>query len=182
MSRITDRVSSFVSPSNLERVASYNYGPISMLAAFAGSHLLLQARLPQLLRYGIDDNVHPRDNLLGESAERYLASGKVTPSQLNRLRRWEAAHYNAVENLPVFIGAVLSLQLAGAPNRIVNRVCAVWLAARAAYAGLYITIESPGLSWLRTASWWISNSSVLYAFYEAANRINHNVGTGTVAL
>ncbi|EPQ28019.1 uncharacterized protein PFL1_04346 [Pseudozyma flocculosa PF-1] len=188
---VSDRVSSFISHNNplkstsvhneLDRAAAWNYGPVSILAAFAGSHLILQHRLPKLF-YGVDDNVYPRQDLHGDRAERHVATGKLTRAQLNRLRRWEAAHYNSVDHLPVFVGAVLSLQLAGVPNRLTNRVCAVYLAARAAYAGLYITVESEGLSWLRTLAWWTSNLTCIYAFVESAKRINHNVGTGTVAL
>ena len=54
MSSITDRAANFISRINplkdpgfaqdASRALNYNYGPISILAAFAGSHLLLQHR------------------------------------------------------------------------------------------------------------------------------------------
>lgn len=187
---IADRVSGFVERNNplknaslvqdAERAAHYNYGPISILAAFAGSHLLLQHRLPKVF-YGIDNNVYPREDLGANGAD-LVASGKVTPQQLRRLKRWEAAHYNAVDHLPVFVGAILSLQFANVSNAIINRVAGTYLAARAAYAALYIGTESETGSYLRTAAWWTSNITCIYAFVEAAKTINHNVGRGTVAL
>lgn len=190
MSSISDRAAGFISRVNplkdpgfaqeASRSLHYDYGPISILAAFAGSHLLLQHRLPMVF-YGIDNNVYPRDDLRvkGEAA---VASGKLTPAQLRRLKRWEAAHYNAVENLPLFVGAILSLQFAGASNRLINRVAGVYLTARAAFAVLYITVENESLSWLRTLAWWTGNITCMYGLVEAAKKLNHGVGTGVPAL
>lgn len=191
MSKAVDKVSDFVSSVNpfasasaaqeFERAASYNYGPVSILAAFAGSHLILQHRIPKLF-LGVDNNVYPREDLRGENGEALVASGKISRRTLARLRRWEAAHYNAVENLPVFIGAIVSLQLAGAANKTINRVAAVWLSSRLAFSVLYIAVEDKALSNLRTLAWWTSNVTSIWAFVHAAKRLNHNVGTGTVAL
>ena len=114
---ISNRVSSFVERNNplknanlveeVERAAHYDYGPISILAAFAGSHLLLNHRIPKAF-YGVDNNVYPRADLR-ENGEKLVAQGKITAKQLRRLRRWEAAHYNALEHLPVFVGAIVSV-------------------------------------------------------------------------
>ncbi|SNX87612.1 uncharacterized protein MEPE_06322 [Melanopsichium pennsylvanicum] len=190
MSSITDRAAGFISRVNplkdpsfaqdASRALHYNYGPVSILAAFAGSHLLLQHRLPMLF-YGLDNNVYPREDVQ-INGEKAVASGKITPSQLRRLKRWQAAHYNAIENLPIFVASILSLQFAGASNRLVNRVAGVYLTARAAFAALYITVEDPSLSWLRTIAWWTGNVTCMYGLLEAAKRINHGVATGTTAL
>lgn len=190
MSSITDRAANFISRNNplkdphfaqdASRALHYNYGPISILAAFAGSHLLLQHRLPMLF-YGLDNNVYPREDIQ-TNGEKAVASGKITSSQLRRLKRWQAAHYNAVENLPIFIGTVLSLQVAGASNKIINRVCGLFLAARAAHAGLYIALESEAGAWARTAAWWTGNITCLWGLTQAAKALNHGVASGTVAL
>ncbi|PWY97339.1 hypothetical protein BCV70DRAFT_202920 [Testicularia cyperi] len=190
-SNLTDRVTNFVERNNplknpkfaeeAERAVHYNYGPISILAAFAGSHLILQHRIPKLF-YGIDNNVYPREDLEGGNGEKLVAQGKITAKQLRRLKRWQAAHYNAVEHLPVFVGAILSLQFAGASNRLINRVAGTYLTVRTIYAGLYIGFETEAASMLRTIAWWSSNITCIYAFIEAAKKINHNVATGTTAL
>ncbi|GLA24594.1 hypothetical protein AnigIFM63604_002214 [Aspergillus niger] len=56
----------------------------------------------RLLR--IDHNVAPREDLqvYGEAA---VQAGKITRRQLNRLKRQEAAHANAVEGFPLFVAA-----------------------------------------------------------------------------
>lgn len=190
MSSISDRAANFISRNNplkdpgfaqdASRALHYNYGPISILAAFAGSHLLLQHRLPMLF-YGLDNNVYPRDDLK-TNGEKAVASGKITPAELRRLKRWEAAHYNAVENLPIFVGTILSLQFAGVSNQLINRVAGTYLAARAAYAALYITVESESLAWLRTIAWWTGNTTCIYGLVQAAKKLNHRVASGTVAL
>ncbi|KAJ1035923.1 hypothetical protein NDA13_000579 [Ustilago tritici] len=194
MSSFSDRAANFISRNNplkdpafaqdasraLRFNNNYNYGPISILAAFAGSHLLLQHRIPMLF-YGIDNMVYPRDDLRVHG-ERHVASGKITPEQLRRLKRWEAAHYNAVENLPIFVGTILSLQVAGVSNRLINRVAGVYLTARAAFAALYITVEDPSLAWLRIISWWTGNITCIYGMVQAAKVLNHGVATATTAL
>ncbi|GAK66707.1 uncharacterized protein PAN0_014c4930 [Moesziomyces antarcticus] len=190
MSSITDRAANFISRVNplkdpgfaqdASRALHYNYGPISILAAFAGSHLLLQHRLPMVF-YGLDNMAYPRDDLRVHG-DKAVASGKITPKTLRRLKRWEAAHYNAVENLPIFIGTIVSLQLARAPNSLINRVAGVYLTARAAFAVLYITVESESLAWFRTLAWWSGNTTCIYGLIQAAKLLNKGVGTGTPAL
>ncbi len=191
MSTITDRAANFISRNNplkdpkfaqdASRALHYNYGPISILAAFAGSHLILQHRLPMIF-YGLDSNIYPREDVQ-KNGEKAVASGKLTPAQLRRLKRWQAAHYNAIENLPIFVGTILSLQFAGASNRVINRVAGVYLAARAAFAVLYITVdESEPLAALRTAAWWTGNITCIYGLVQAAKKLNYGVGAGTTAL
>lgn len=55
-------------------------------------------------RLGLDHNTSPREDLnkYGEAA---VQAGKVSRSTLNRLKRQEAAHANAVEGFPFFVGA-----------------------------------------------------------------------------
>ncbi|EST08666.1 Membrane-associated, eicosanoid/glutathione metabolism (MAPEG) protein [Kalmanozyma brasiliensis GHG001] len=190
MSSITDKAANFISRVNplkdpgfaqdASRALHYNYGPVSILAAFAGSHLLLQHRLPMLF-YGLDQNVYPRDDLR-VNGEKHVASGKITQAQLRRLKRWEAAHYNAIENLPIFIGSILSLQFAGAPNRLINRVAGVYLSARAAFAALYIFNEDETLAYARTVAWWTGNITCIYGLVKAARFLNHGVAAGSPAL
>lgn len=128
-----------------------------------------------------DNNVYPRDDLR-VNGEKHVASGKITPAQLCRLKRWEAAHYNAVESLPVFVGTILSLQIAGASNRLINRVAGTYLAACAAFAVFYITVEDPTLAWARTIAWWTGNITCIYGLVQAAKQLNHGVAAGTTAL
>lgn len=59
---------------------------------------------------GIDHNASPREDLTkyGETA---VQAGKIDRTTLNRLKRQEAAHANAVEGFPFFVGASTFLSL-----------------------------------------------------------------------
>lgn len=59
---------------------------------------------------GLDHNSAPREDLAkyGEAA---VQSGKISRGTLNRLKRQEAAHANAVEGFPLFIAASTSTVL-----------------------------------------------------------------------
>ncbi|KAJ5260528.1 Glycoside hydrolase family 28 [Penicillium angulare] len=77
-------------------------------------------------RLRIDNNVAPREDLatLGEAA---VKSGKIDRKALNKLKRQEAAHANAVEGYSFFVAAILTALFAGVPNETINTigVCAL---------------------------------------------------------
>jgi uncharacterized MAPEG superfamily protein len=56
------------------------------------------------MRLGLDHNVLPREDLskYGEAA---VKAGKISQKTLNKLKRKEAAHANAVEGYPLFVAA-----------------------------------------------------------------------------
>lgn len=60
------------------------------------------------IRHGLDHNVSPREDLskYGETA---VKAGKLSRTTLNRLKRQEAAHANAVEGFPFFVAGSMSL-------------------------------------------------------------------------
>jgi uncharacterized MAPEG superfamily protein len=58
------------------------------------------------LAYGLDHNVAPREDVAvyGDAA---VKAGKLSRKQLALVKRVEAAHLNAVEHFPFFVGAVV---------------------------------------------------------------------------
>jgi uncharacterized MAPEG superfamily protein len=56
------------------------------------------------MRLGLDHNVAPREDL-GKYGEAAVQAGKISRSALNKLKRQEAAHANAVEGFPLFVAA-----------------------------------------------------------------------------
>jgi hypothetical protein len=58
------------------------------------------------------------------------------------------------------------------PAMLVNRICATYIATRAGYAAAYYYIDSHPLSYVRSALWWASNATCMYAFYEGGKAIN----------
>lgn len=65
--------------------------------------MLMNTR-PTKMYLGLDHNVAPREDLAkyGEAA---VQAGKLSRRTLNRLKRQEASHANAVEGYPLFVAA-----------------------------------------------------------------------------
>ncbi|RYP50503.1 hypothetical protein DL768_004008 [Monosporascus sp. mg162] len=72
----------------------------------------------------------------------------------NRLLRCEAASANAQETLPLFMGSVLAANAAGVPAPTVNGLAAAYLASRAAYNFVYVSLQDdPRFARLRSWVW-----------------------------
>lgn len=83
-----------------------------LIGNWAFAYALTSTRLAKNY-YGIDNNVAPREDLskYGEAA---VKAGKISQRTLNRLKRQEAAHANAVEGYPLFVAAsTLKSDIAG---------------------------------------------------------------------
>jgi hypothetical protein len=80
-----------------------NYGPAFILANWAYAYCLLSTRLPKRL-VNIDHNTNPREDIAryGVAA---VAAGKISRARLDRIKRMQAAHENAVEGFPFFVAA-----------------------------------------------------------------------------
>lgn len=89
-----------------------------------------------------------------------VTKGKITQKQLDRLRRQEGAHANAVEHLPFFLAAMLLAHYAKLPNSMINKFCLAYVAARLTHSYAYLNIETPGLSYIRSLAWWAGNITV----------------------
>lgn len=138
--------------------------------------------------YGIDNNVAPREDLskYGEAA---VKAGKLSQRTLNKLKRQEAAHANAVEGYPLFvaasmclgpclwavidmlIGTVLLSVVAGVPNEQINTIGVWYTLSRVAFSLFYSYIESPSLSSLRSVAWWSGNISCITALVQAGKKL-----------
>lgn len=80
-----------------------NHGTTLLVANFILAYALMSTRGSKV-RHGLDHNVAPRDDLAkyGEAA---VQAGKLDRRTLNRLKRREAAHANAVEGYPLLVAA-----------------------------------------------------------------------------
>lgn len=76
------------------------------MANWAFAYALMSTRGSKI-RLGLDHNVAPREDLskYGEAA---VKAGKISQRTLNKLKRQEAAHANAVEGYPLFVAASMS--------------------------------------------------------------------------
>lgn len=147
-----------------------NLAPYHTIFNFMFAFVFLAAR-PLKIRYKIDHNINPREDLI-KYGEKYLADGKLTRSQLNLLKRNEAAHANAMEHFPLFVGAVLFATLVRMGNEVINGVCLTYGIARLVYAAAYLLVDRDvRLSYVRSVSWWVSSLSCLWLLWESGKAI-----------
>ena len=147
-----------------------NYGPFFLGFHFIYAYGILSSRTLKQW-YGIDHQVSPREDLAkyGETAVR---EGKMTRSQLDMLKRNEAAHANSVENYPLLVGSLLFASYAGVPAQIINAAGLSYTAARILYGAIYILVDTPKWSWTRGWVWWWGNLSCLTLLYLAGKRFS----------
>ncbi|KAL4893643.1 hypothetical protein BDV59DRAFT_193103 [Aspergillus ambiguus] len=145
-----------------------NYGAAYIIANWFLANCAFSTRVPKIyLR--IDHNVAPREDL--SKAEAAVASGKISRKALNRLKRQEAAHHNAMEGYPFFVAGVLLAMYAGVPNETINKIGVWYTASRLAHALTYVYIESSAWSYLRSIAWWSANASCITAAVLAGKKL-----------
>jgi uncharacterized MAPEG superfamily protein len=66
--------------------------------------------------------------------------------------RARRAHLNMLENMMLFTALVLVAQVAGKANAMTALGASIFFWARLVYAGVYLA----GISWVRTAVWFVS--------------------------
>ncbi|KAL4901163.1 hypothetical protein BDW74DRAFT_160461 [Aspergillus multicolor] len=84
------------------------------------------------------------------------------------IRRMESAHANAVENYALLVGAVSMATIAGVERVVINDAVIGYTLARIAYAVVYVAVESPKWSQLRTVRWFVGNVFCLNLLHRAA--------------
>lgn len=147
-----------------------SYAPHFIIFNFVLAHAVLSTRGIKI-RMGIDHNVNPREDATvhGPAA---VKAGKITQKQLDTLNRREAAHANAIENLPFFVGAMVMATVAKLDPGMVNRYAIFYTAVRIAYAVAYAQIEDKNASYARSVLWWAGNITCVRLFWFAGKSIN----------
>lgn len=146
-----------------------NYAPYYAIFQFLWAHVLVSPRILKKI-YGIDNPTSPREDL-ARYGEKAVQDGKITRRQLNQLKRNEAAHANSVENYPVFLAAVWYAMVGGVPNGKINRACAVYTLARAAYVAAYLLTERLEYTGFRSLSWWTESFACFYLFWQSGKTL-----------
>jgi uncharacterized MAPEG superfamily protein len=146
-----------------------NYAPYHAMFNFIWAHIITSSRALKL-RYGLDHNVNPREDV-ARFGEKAVQDGKITRQQLNRLKRNEAAHANAIEHYPVFVACILFATVSKVPNETINRACAIYSIARIVHTIAYVSVDKWKHSWIRSLAWWISNFSCIYLFWQSGKTL-----------
>ncbi|KAJ6130975.1 hypothetical protein N7523_001435 [Penicillium sp. IBT 18751x] len=160
-----------------------NYAAGFLVANWVFAYALMSTRGTKM-RLGLDNNVAPREDLskYGEAA---VQAGKISQRTLNKLKRQEAAHANAVEGYPLFVAAIISIGsgrvlisnsvllsvVAGVPHKTINAIGVWYSLSRIAYSLCYSYIETRNLSYLRSVTWWSGNISCITGLVLAGKRL-----------
>lgn len=151
----------------------YAYGVLSTRVAktkLGEWHRILSQDQDLIFLSGIDNNVAPREDLqtLGEAA---VKAGKIDRRTLNKLKRQEASHANAVEGFAFFAAAILTATFAGVPSDTINAIGIWYSFSRISHSLCYTYIESNPWSYLRSVAWWSGNISCITALVLASKKL-----------
>ncbi|GES66829.1 membrane-associated, eicosanoid/glutathione metabolism (MAPEG) protein [Aspergillus terreus] len=146
-----------------------NHGAAYLIANWFLANCAFSSRGAKI-RLGLDNNVAPREDLT-KAGEAAVASGRISRKTLDRLKRQEAAHLNAMEGYPFFVAGVLLAMYAGVPNETINKIGVWYTASRLAHAVAYVYIESRPWSFLRSIAWWSANASCITAAVLAGKKL-----------
>lgn len=122
------------------------------------------------------NNANPRASLSPSSVQ-----GKVPDAVFQKYQRAESAHSNNMEQMPLFIAAVLSSIIAerstvsGLGNNLsgqdatgLTSFIGTWFAVRTAYAVAYIQISDHTTSFFRSTMWALGTGLASWQIYKAA--------------
>lgn len=84
-----------------------------------------------------------------------------------RYERAEAAHKNGMENLSLFVGAILAGNVAHLSTSTLNTFAMAYLCLRVAYTLVYISVSTHRLSFFRSTIWFISTLWCMSIFIAA---------------
>ncbi|KAI0082387.1 hypothetical protein K474DRAFT_1702908 [Panus rudis PR-1116 ss-1] len=112
------------------------------------------------------DNTLPRANV-----GRLHEYPDVSPEVTERAERLEGAHKNSLEILPLWIGAVLTGNIAGLDDVFLNIASASFLGLRLLYNFIYVNQKSNRQGTLRSITWLAGLSIPITVIVRAANRL-----------
>ena len=84
-----------------------NLAATFLISNFIFAYALLSTRGIKR-HYNFDHNCSPREDV-SKYGEAMVKEGKLDRKTLDRVKRWESAHANAVEGYSLFVGGVVSL-------------------------------------------------------------------------
>lgn len=114
----------------------------------------------------IYDNRNPRGTLQSQSIQK-----SVPQPTFLMYERARACHNNGMENMSLFIGAIILGNMANLDNETLNWGAGTFLVLRALYTVAYVKIESKKASFLRTLVWVAGVITCLWMTVKAAGVI-----------
>lgn len=125
------------------------------------------------------NNANPRASLSPSAVQ-----GKVPDAVFQKYQRAESAQSNNMEQMPLFIAAILASIIAerstvsGLGNTMsgqdatgLTSFIGTWFAVRAVYCIAYVQTSDPTISYFRSTMWAIGTGLASYQIYKAAQII-----------
>ncbi|THH00430.1 hypothetical protein EW026_g2101 [Hermanssonia centrifuga] len=126
----------------------------------------VNAKFVSMLKTTGYDNLKPRANT-GRVKELPFVDTKVA----ERYARLDGAHENGMENLPLWIGAILAGHIAGLSNRTMNIFSVAYITTRMLYNYVYINQSTIAQSNLRSGLYFFGLSMPLTLLIKSANKL-----------
>ncbi|KAI0692898.1 hypothetical protein BC835DRAFT_1276918 [Cytidiella melzeri] len=138
----------------------------SALSLYSIPAVWATAFYPVTIKVGISC-VQPRQNL-----ERAKATSNVDKATCDAIARYEGAHLNGMENLPLWFAAILAGHFAGLSHRTMNIVSAAYISTRLLYNYVYINQTTAAQSNIRSALYFAGLAMPMTLLFKAANRLH----------
>ncbi|KAI0779161.1 hypothetical protein BC629DRAFT_594223 [Irpex lacteus] len=117
------------------------------------------------------NNLQPRQNV-----ERARSPSGLDKATADLVSRYEGAHLNGMENLPLWLAAILAGHFAGLSHRTLNYFSAAYISTRVLYNYVYVNQQTVAQSWARSALYFAGLSMPLTILVKSANRL-HSAST-----
>ncbi|KDE07559.1 hypothetical protein, variant 1 [Microbotryum lychnidis-dioicae p1A1 Lamole] len=121
------------------------------------------SQIAMILTVGKWSNASPRGNV-------DAASARLPAHKLAQFKRASAAHTNGLENLSLFVGAILSANWDSVSTEKLNQIAVLYVVLRLIYNPVYIFGNSKIVSLLRSTIWFGAQGSSLYLLKLAADQ------------
>jgi len=148
----------------------FYYSAHLLILNFLIAYSFSSTRIPKMLA-GLDHNINPREDLAVRGTKA-VEKGKITQTQLDGLKRLQAAHDNSIEHFPLFASAIVMAMFAGVSADSVNSLGLLYSLLRIAYIVAYWKGSSLKISWFRSVVYWAGNISCLRLIWLAGVMVN----------
>eukprot|EP00029_Vermamoeba_vermiformis_P005168 TRINITY_DN1721_c0_g1_i1.p1 TRINITY_DN1721_c0_g1~~TRINITY_DN1721_c0_g1_i1.p1 ORF type:complete len:140 (-),score=10.09 TRINITY_DN1721_c0_g1_i1:113-532(-) len=136
---------------------------MSTIAVGSVAAFYFLAYLPHFIKRHYSDKIKAYDNSDPRSTVERMQAQKVDPKTISIVKRFEAAHNNALENFGPYAAAIILALIRHAPIQSVNNAAMAFIALRS----LYLVAVAANKASLRTLIWTGSAGCISYLYYLA---------------
>jgi uncharacterized MAPEG superfamily protein len=136
---------------------------MSTIAVGSVAAFYFLAYLPHFIKRYYSDKIKVYDNSDPRSTVERMQAQRVDPNTISIVKRFEAAHNNALENFGPYASAIILALIRNAPIQSVNSAALAFVGLRT----LYLVAVATNKASLRTSVWFVSAGCISYLYYLA---------------